>query len=152
MLAGAEAREGERVSDTAKEIERIAAMVVENLVAAQKAGTLTESKIAVAIGTFGSEVKRLAADEVRPPVKCADCDEQLQKKLQARCPTHIAMTMAKDAAKSKAKEHGPAILAKAMMGLQGAFEKYLGDEPEQPASPPSPPPPGADDFQVPPSS
>lgn len=138
------------MTDTTKEIERLATLVVENVMAAQKAGTLTEGKVAVAVGTFGSEVRRLVTEEIKLPVKCADCDETLQKKLQTRCPTHIAMAMAKDAAKSKAKEHAPALMAKAAMGLQGLLEKYLGDEPEQP--PANPMMPGTDDFRAPPSS
>lgn len=128
---------------------------VDTIMACQREGTLTANKLSFMLGTLTSETRRLALEEAKAgllPTKCEDCEEPLFKKLQSRCPTHIAMTLAKDTAKAKAREHGPAIVGKAVAGLHGLFEKYLAeDQPEAQASPPTDAAPSADDFKTPPS-
>lgn len=138
--------------DATHEIGKLVPLAVSNILEMQRAGTLTENKLSFMLGVLTSETRRLVLEET--PVKCAECAEPLSRKVQARCPKHIAMMLAGDAAKAKAREHGPVLLTKAAMGLQGLFDKYLGDEPEPPAppSPPTTPEPGASDFRAPPSS
>lgn len=62
------------------------------------------------------------------PEKCKECDEKLDQRLSVRCPKHVAMVLAGDFAKAKVKEHGPALMAKAMMGAQSWLESVMKDE------------------------
>ena len=64
------------------------------------------------------------------PETCKECDEKLDSRLSVRCPKHIGLMVAADFAKSKAKEHGPALLAKAAMGAQAWFEKITAEKDE----------------------
>ena len=57
------------------------------------------------------------------PDTCKECEEKLDARLSVRCPKHIGMMVASDFAKSKMKEHGPLLMAKAAMGAQAWFEK-----------------------------
>jgi hypothetical protein len=66
------------------------------------------------------------------PEKCKECEEKLDPRLAVRCPKHIAMALATDFAKAKAKEHGPALITKAMMGAQEWFEKVTKTDDEEP--------------------
>lgn len=62
------------------------------------------------------------------PDKCKECDEKLDTRLSVRCPKHIGFLMLSNAARSKVKEHGPALLAKAAMGAQEWFEKITAEK------------------------
>jgi len=59
---------------------------------------------------------------------CVECTDKLDARMTKRCPKHIGMLMAADFAKAKVREHGPALAAKAVIGLQGWFEKVMTSE------------------------
>lgn len=63
-----------------------------------------------------------------PSDQCKECEDKLDPRIRERCPKHVGLMLAADFAKAKAKEHGPAIMAKAAMGLQAWFEKITSDE------------------------
>ncbi len=61
---------------------------------------------------------------------CTDCDALLDPRIAARCPTHAATILAKDAARSQVKKHGPELAGKALMKVQGWIADLLKDEAE----------------------
>lgn len=64
------------------------------------------------------------------PDKCVECENKLDSRLRVRCPKHVGIFLATDFAKSKAREHGPVLAAKAVMAAQGLVDEYLSDGPE----------------------
>jgi hypothetical protein len=58
------------------------------------------------------------------PDKCKECDSRLDSRLRDRCPKHVGLLLAADFAKKQAREHGPALAAKAAMGFQAWLEKF----------------------------
>jgi hypothetical protein len=68
--------------------------------------------------------------EKRVPTQCVECDEPLNERLTKRCVKHMASALAGDFTKSKIREHGPAIMAKGAMAIQGWLEKFADESPE----------------------